>query len=442
MAKYTLCEAPLDSRLLGVPMLGALLWTGLDYLKNYLLTGFNWTPLAGGLAGSLEFLGAADLFGVYGLTFPVALISLLLAQLLKFRARPHQALASGLTALLITAALFGYGRYRLNLYDKLALDDQSPTKTVAIIQASVPQDQKWDPSFQAQILSRFEFLLDKASSETPWLVIWPETAVPFIYGLDLDETTWLDQTITRYQLPMLIGLAASDYDEEGTFMLHNRAWLVEGSKVIGSYDKSHLVPFGEYIPLSDILPFLKWPFLQGLLGAAGTYSPGLKRPPMIYDGVQLGQMICFESIFPYLAYDRTKTGSDLLVVTTNDAWFGLSMAPDQHLAQSVMRVVETRLPLVRAANNGISAIIAPSGRIQFRSAQNEIETYLWPLKIPKESPKTLFSKGGHLIASLTALVTVLFFLWQLYQAKVSSKQTPDSDTKNTKYRKKRFSSEF
>jgi apolipoprotein N-acyltransferase len=428
MAGYTTKEAPLDSRLAAVPLLGAFLWTGLDYLKNYVLTGFNWTPLAGGLSGSLEFIGAADLIGIYALTFPVALISILLAQLIIVRARPWHALAAVISALVIALALFGYGRYRLNLYDQRANSDQALDntieKTIAFIQASVPQDQKWDPKFRDQILSRFDYLLNQASKAKPWLVIWPETAVPFIYGLDAIETNWLDQTITRYKLPMLVGLASGDYDPDGTLRLHNRAWLIDGFKVIGSYDKTHLVPFGEYIPLADVLPILKWPFLKGLLGAAGTYSPGHKKPVMIYDGIQLGQMICFESIFPYLSYERAREGSDLLVVTTNDAWFGLTMAPDQHLAHSVMRVVETRLPLVRAANNGISAVIAPTGRILNRSTQNEIQTYVWPVKILKDSPKTIFSRGGHLVAPLLGLSTLIFALLKFYQYRIHKNIEP------------------
>ncbi|MDR3135729.1 MAG: apolipoprotein N-acyltransferase [Deltaproteobacteria bacterium] len=442
MAGYTTREAPLDSRMMGVPLLGAFLWAGFDYLKNYVLTGFNWSPLAGGLTGSLELIGAADLIGVYGLTLPVALVSILLAQLVKYRARREQALVSAIAALAIVAAFFGYGSYRLSHYDQLASSGDGTEKTVAILQASVPQDQKWDLRFRDEILSRFEFLLAKANQAKPWLTVWPETAVPFIYGLDLVETRWIDETLSNSPLNMLVGLAAGDYDETGTLKLHNRAWLIQRGEVIGSYDKSHLVPFGEYIPLASVLPFLKWPFLQGLLGAAGTYDPGLPRPPMVLDGIQIGQLICFESIFPYMAYERAKSGASLLVVTTNDAWFGLTMAPSQHLAQSVHRAVETRLPLVRAANNGISVIIAPSGRVLRRSPQNEIQTYAWPLKLPAQSPKTLFSRGGHLLAPLMGLLTFLFCLYKLYLARLAAIATKSGLSANAKPKKTRFTPEL
>ncbi|MDR2366601.1 MAG: apolipoprotein N-acyltransferase [Deltaproteobacteria bacterium] len=439
MSQRAHLEAPLDSRLLGVPMLGAFLWVGFDYLKNFVFTGFNWTPLAGGLSGSLDFIGAADLVGVYGLGFPVALVSILLAQIFAYRAWPKRTLASLATAVLLLVAMFGYGRYRLGLFDDLAQAAAGGGKrSVSILQASVPQDEKWDPNFRDEILARFASLLGASAQAKPWLTIWPETAVPFIYGLDPVETAWMDQTLDEFAMPMLVGLASGDYDEDGRLRLHNRAWLVSGGKVLGTYDKSHLVPFGEYVPLSDVLPFLRWPFLQGVLGAAGTYSPGLKKPPMALDGLRLGQLICFESIFPGLARDRARAGADLLIVTTNDAWFNLTMAPDQHLAHSALRAVETRLPLVRAANNGISAIIAPSGRITHRSVQNEIRALVWPLDLPPKSPPTLFSRGGYLVAPLMGLGTALFCLAWLYRAKLARRKAPPAGGA----KKKRFVSEL
>ncbi|MDR0622378.1 MAG: apolipoprotein N-acyltransferase [Deltaproteobacteria bacterium] len=479
MAPYSIKEAPLDGRVLGVPLLGAFLWAGFDYLKNFIFTGFNWTPLAGGLSDNLAFIGAADLIGIYGLGLPVALVSLLLAQLIAFRAWPKRALASTVSAILIAAVLYGYGAYRLGFYPDPVAPDQSQaqaqdqaqaqaqgqaqdqtqaqaqgqapvpdphpvhngqgpglTKTVAILQASVPQDQKWDARFRDDILERFQFLLKSAELNRPWLIVWPETAVPFIYGLDPVETRWMDETLGRHKSAMLVGLAAGDYTEEGVLKLHNRAWLVSDSQVMGSYDKSHLVPFGEYVPLSDVLPFLQWPFLQGVLGAAGTYSPGIKKPPMVLDGLKLGQLICFESLFPYMVRERAKDGANLLVVTTNDAWFGLTMAPDQHLAHSVMRATEARLPLVRAANNGISAIIAPSGRVLHRSVQNDIRALVWPVTVPQDPPQTAFTRGGHFLSPLMGLATALFCLIKLWRAKFPS--LPDGPAERKI--KKRFDS--
>ncbi|MDR0355411.1 MAG: apolipoprotein N-acyltransferase [Deltaproteobacteria bacterium] len=412
MARFSDRLPPLDARLAATPLLGAALWAGLDYLKNTIFTGFNWTPLAGGLAGDLRMLAAADLVGVYGLTLPTAMASLLLAEAIRLRRNFKAALASAVSGLLIIIALFLYGHERLKDFSPPSPAGES--KTIAVLQPSVPQNQKWAPAFREEILGRFENLLRLAEQSRPWLTVWPETAVPFIYALDLPETLWLDDLIRQNRLAMLVGLASADYDDEGYVRLQNKAWLLEGSKTLGSYGKSHLVPFGEYVPLADDLPFLKWPFAQGLLGAAGSYSPGEAGPPLVYQDVQIGLMICFESIFPQMAREKVGDGANLLIVTTNDAWFGLSMAPDQHLAQSVMRSVENRRPLIRAANNGISALIDPAGRILNRSEQNEIRTFVWSLPWPTPTEKTLFVRGGGRLAEICGLFAAIYALARFF----------------------------
>jgi apolipoprotein N-acyltransferase len=413
--------------LLKVPFLGGLLWAGFDYLKNYLLTGFNWTPLAGGLAGHLPLIGAADLIGIYGLTLPVAMVSLLFAQLVNINLTKAQFIRILVSALTIIVVLYGYGLISLHYHDSKAQSEDSTTKTIAVLQASVPQNRKWDPVFRADILGRFESLLERAETRNPWLVVWPETAVPILYGLDIEESIWLDEIIRRNkQMGMLVGLGSADYNEEGELHLHNRAWLVEQGKIIGTYDKMHLVPFGEYIPLVDILPFFQWPFVKGLIGAAGTYTQGQKRPDLIYQQTNIGLMICFESTFPYMAFEKARDGANLLVVTTNDAWFGTSLAPDQHLAQAVMRAVETRLPLIRAANNGISALIAPSGRILEYSVQNDIRTFVWDLELPMTTNKTIFTRGGYYLAAICGWLTVAYAFFRLILWRKKRKKGPKS----------------
>ncbi|MDR1051362.1 MAG: apolipoprotein N-acyltransferase [Deltaproteobacteria bacterium] len=396
---------------------GAVLWTGFDWLKNYLLTGFNWTPLAGGLAGCLPLLGPADIVGVYGLGLPVAFAGLLLARFADFRLPRGPGLLSLCLALFLTALMYSHGHSKLKRYDLPAAADSPssapPPKTLALLQASVPQDRKWDPVFRDEILGRFESLVQNAKSARPWLTVWPETAVPFLYGFDRSESLWLENLVARSGLDMLVGLGAADVGGDGGPLLHNRAWLTENGRIVGTYDKTHLVPFGEYIPLADVLPFFKWPFVKGLIGAAGTYSPGERRPDLVHRGVKIGLMICFESIFPYMAYEKANAGAGLLVVTTNDAWFGLSLAPEQHLAQAVMRAVETRLPLARAANNGISAVIAPSGRILERSVRNDVRTLVWELEIPENPGRTLFTRGGHHLAAVCGWLTAAHAFFRL-----------------------------
>jgi apolipoprotein N-acyltransferase len=186
------------------------------------------------------------------------------------------------------------------------------------------------------------------------------------------------------------------------------------------YDKLHLVPFGEYLPL-DWLPFLKLSFMEGLIGAAGIYDPGRPQPPMdlpLGPGqtrrVRLGLLICFESTFPHLGLDRVRAGADLLLVPTNDAWFGRSRAPVQHLLQAAMRAIETRRPLVRAGNTGISAVIRPSGLIT--QATELMAVGVFPLQTPILAPadtgQTLFLRWGRVLAPALAVWTGLLAAWR------------------------------
>jgi apolipoprotein N-acyltransferase len=411
-------KAPtMNAKIIVPALMAAIMWTGLDFWKNLLLTGFNWTPLAGGLAEIPLLIGPADLIGIYGLTLPIALISILLASIFTFRENPKATLIKLTLAILLLAAQVGYGVFSYNKYESEV--NIAQTYQVNVLQPSVPQDQKWDPIFRRDILSRFDQLIGEAKKGDPWLIIWPETAAPFIYGLDQVETHWLDSVIAEANSAghtMLVGLATFDYDSEGNFRLLNRSWLLGPKGSLGRYDKTHLVPFGEYIPLADILPFLKWPFMQGLLGAVGTYSPGHGPTKLVHDNIPFGVMICFESLFPYQGRDRALLGARFLTVTTNDAWFGLSDAPDQHLTHSVIRAVETRLPLVRAANNGISALISPSGRIVTKSPQNQIKTYSLALPILPESKLTLFVRGGYYLAPICGILTIALALveWAKY----------------------------
>ncbi|MDR1921289.1 MAG: apolipoprotein N-acyltransferase [Candidatus Adiutrix sp.] len=403
-------------------ILGSVAWCGLDWLKNWVFTGFNWTPLAGPLALS-PFLGqAADLFGFYGLGFFAALANFCLALILLRRQAGGAALAGPLLLfILLLSAGFGYG---LVQYDKwTAASLAAPEATVAVIQPSEDQNLKWNPDERAALLGRHLALVRQATRLKPWAIIWPETAMPFFFDQDYRETEWLKNLSSAVEAPMLVGVGgvSGRWPEAA---MHNRMILLQNGEPGPYYDKMHLVPFGEYLPL-DWLPFLKWAFMQGLLGAAGAYSPGQTRPPVELpappgrpsaDRVRLGILICFESIFPDLGRERILAGADLLVVPTNDGWFGRSRAPRQHLWQSIMRAIETRRPLVRVGNTGISAAIRPSGQTTFESGLYDIGAFplKTPLLRPEDRVQTIFVRYGFMWSPLTAILTCLTALQRLF----------------------------
>ncbi|MDL2259975.1 apolipoprotein N-acyltransferase, partial [Deltaproteobacteria bacterium OttesenSCG-928-K17] len=252
----------------------------------------------------------------------------------------------------------------------------------------------------------------------------PETAMPFLYDYDFVESQWLRQMSKDAGSPILAGIAGLGgfWPEQ---KMHNRMILLNKGELVAYYDKMHLVPFGEYLPL-DWLPFLKWAFMQGLIGEAGTYDPGSPMPlietPLFPDEpdsrkVRLGLLICFESTFPYLGQERALQGADLLIVPTNDGWFGRSRAPRQHLYQAVMRAVETRRPLVRAGNTGISGLIYPTGEIAWQSGLYDIGAYplTTPILKPQDLRPTIFVRGGYLMAPVMAVLTGILALIRLFR---------------------------
>ena len=396
------------------PLMGAVAWCGLDWVQNWIFTGFNWTPLAGPLVLSESLGQSADLFGFYGLGFFVALINFYLALAWLGRRQNRKAwLVPLASALVILVAGHIYGQRQYDRWESVAL--ASPARLVAVVQPCTEQIQKWDAVYRQQLMTHFEGLTKQALTHKPWLILWPETAMPFFFDYDYQESEWLRGLSSQSDSFMLAGLAGiSDFWPNQKF--HNRMIFFDKGEPVSYYDKMHLVPFGEYLPL-DWLPFLKWAFMQGLIGAAGIYSPGVPTEPIEIpldpDGppsgkkVKLGIMICFESTFPYIGRQRIREGAEILVVPTNDGWFGRSRAPEQHLWQSAMRAIETRRSLVRAGNTGISGVIHPSGHIKNSSRLHEVGSFAFSLPVlaEKDLTTTFFVSFGHLLASGAAAIT-------------------------------------
>jgi apolipoprotein N-acyltransferase len=171
--------------------------------------------------------------------------------------------------------------------------------------------------------------------------------------------------------------------------------------VPGFYDKVHLVPFGEYVPLKKFLPFV-----HRLVPAAGDMAPGKKITPLKLPDISAGILICFEAIFPELSRKQTKEGAEILVNLTNDAWFGMTSAPHQHLSMAILRSVENRRPMIRAANTGVSAFIGPQGKILSMGEQFREEVLMLELKKPNTSLTFYTSYGDLFIPALLFMVVI------------------------------------
>jgi apolipoprotein N-acyltransferase len=197
-----------------------------------------------------------------------------------------------------------------------------------------------------------------ARSQEPELVVWPESAAPFYFIAEGPPTRMVMQGIQAANTHFLIGAPSFDL-KGGEADYFNSAYLVgPGTEVLGKYDKAHLVPYGEYTPFKEYLPFL-----GKIVEHVGDFKPGTKGQTLDMQGRKLGVQICYEIIFPALARAMAQNGADLLITITNDAWYGTTAGPYQHFSLAVLRAVENRRALARAANTGISGFIDPAGRV-------------------------------------------------------------------------------
>jgi apolipoprotein N-acyltransferase len=375
------------------PAAGAL-WTALEFLRANLFTGFPWELLGYSQHHWLELIQVADITGVYGLSFLIVTINT--AAFLLFwkivgrcwRDVPitlQTASVSVLIGLLCLGGATAYGQWRLTQID--ALIAAAPQPKVAVVQGNIDQARKWDPAFQDASIDKYLRLSLKALSDFPDLVVWPETATPFYPRDPSVLTNRLVAFVRNAQVPFLVG---SPYYEErgGKIDYYNSAYLlIPGNGFDRRYDKVHLVPFGEYVPLRRLLPFV-----GKMVPQVGDFKAGKQGTVLEWEGRRLGVQICYEIIFPTLARRIMVNKADLLVNITNDAWFGRTAAPQQHFSMAVFRAVENRRTLVRAANTGISGFIAPDGKVLAHTDLFTDAAVSQP--VPLLSSQTIYTRFG------------------------------------------------
>ena len=350
-------------------------WTLAELLRSYIFTGFPWALMAYNWVET-PVIQATSLVGVHGLGFLIVLAGgLLLSK------------RGAMLAVLIMASLTGFGLYRL----------QTPVEntglTVRLIQPNAVQSRKWDPAYIPLFYQRQLKL--SASIGTPDIVIWPEAAIAYLPD---EQPVVRRQITTAAQAPVILG--ARRRDPEG--MSNSLFLLNKDSSIADVYDKYHLVPFGEYMPLQGLAKQLGLKGMAEQMGASNSFGSGPKIlqsegvPPFL-------PLICYEAIFPQ---GITGPRPAWLVQITNDAWFGTRSGPYQHLDQARVRAIEQGLPLARAANTGISAMVDPLGRIT-ASLPLGVDGYI-DAPLAKPLPPTLLARWGQWpMIGLIVLLTLL-----------------------------------
>jgi len=332
-----------------------VLWVGCELIRSYLLTGFPWANLGYSQYRTLPLIQIADLAGVYGVSFLVAFANVVFYRMwawIREKDAPYP--VRGLLALLLlTAATLGYGFNALNRVES------GPLQRVLLVQGNIPQDVKWNPAFQESTVATYERLTRKGCQYAGTMVVWPESALPFFLQGERAYAARVRSLAVELKSCLVTG--SPGYEKIGGVERNlNSAFLISPTgALLGRSDKMHLVPFGEYVPLAALFPFV-----NKLVAGIGDFSPGRSAVPLETTGGKIGVLICFEGIFPEIARSYVQAGAGILVNITNDAWFGRSSAPYQHLSMTVFRAVENRVPLVRAANTGISSVIDSKGHIR------------------------------------------------------------------------------
>ena len=385
-----------------------LLWTLFEYLRSHLLTGFPWENLAYSQYLYPKVIQIADITGIYGITFAIVMINAVLYDLTSARFRGKHRLVETVIACAMIAAILGYGHFRLERIDELLKD--APTMEVSLIQGNIDQNMKWDPLYQLQTIDIYRTLSLQSVSSRGGLIVWPETAAPF-YFQQRNSMQAAVVDIAKISGSALLFGSPSYEDEKGSISYMNSAFLLSpDGTVSGRYDKVHLVPYGEYVPLRRYFPFI-----GKLVAGVGDFKPGKGFSPLSIDGHRLGVLICYEGILPEAARDYKREKAEILVNITNDAWFGKTSAPYQHLSMTVFRAVESRLYLVRAANTGISAIISPKGQILSQTGLFERTTLTGNVKIIDE--KTCYAAYGDAFVYLCGIILMLIIISTMQRRK-------------------------
>ncbi len=383
----------------------ATIWVSLEYLRAHIVTGFPWCLMGYSQYEHLALIQIANVTGVYGISFLIVLGNGLIFQTFFAKTLPRRPFLKWewVIALVFMGATMVYGFHQLSKDQAIA--KKSPSINAAVVQANIDQSVKWKPSYQEKTLLTYFRLSQGAAPFKPGLIVWPETALPFFYQNAPVFSSQMHQFADKMGAALLFGSPA--FDRIGRHInYYNRAYMITpGIPSTRHYDKRHLVPFGEYVPLQKYLPFIRQ-----LVEAAGNFASGDHQGPLKEKDLSLGVLICFEAIFPELARDLANGGAEILANITNDAWFGATSAPFQHLSMAVFRSVETGLPMIRAANTGISAFIGSDGDILSRSPLFEEALLHESIPFSPTAPKTVYTRTGDLFAIGMVVISLLKFL--------------------------------
>jgi apolipoprotein N-acyltransferase len=355
------------------------LWVVGEWLRGHLMGGFPWGLLGYSQQAQLPVIQIAELGGVYAVSLLIMSVNAALAALVVLG--PRRGWPGAAAAGVLLAATLGFGLQALAKEGAAG----GGSVEIAVIQPSIEQTIKWDPARHAQILDIYEQLTREAARSKPAAVLWPETATTIFLRGDPALLERLRRLSEDVGAPLLVGSIDRREGPRGQFL--NSAFFLTGQGITAKYDKIHLVPFGEYVPLAGLLGFIK-----GWAEFISEFGEGSTETIVPLPGAPFGTVICYEVIFPELFRGFVVRGASFMANITNDAWFGETSGPWQHLGTVSLRAVEHRVAIARAANTGVSAFVEPSGRIG--PMLPLLERGVLHRRIPLRTRTTLYTRLG------------------------------------------------
>jgi len=383
-------------------------WTALEWVRSYFPIGFPWNLLGYAAYRNVEIIQFAEFTGVYGVSALIMFFNVV-AYAIVFQVYPRRVQIAGLgtlTAAMALAVIFGSWRVH-----QLSTAVPEGSLKVAMVQGNIPQSLKWDPNFLETSFEIYRAQSQAAAQHGADLIVWPEAAATFFFQADdryparfAEDATYRQRLLELAASagePILFGAPAFGV-EDNRVGFYNRAYLVSSrGQVEAWYDKIQLVPFGEYVPMRKLLGGL----VNRVVAGFGDMFAGHEQTLFEVRGAKLAVLICYESVFPNLTRTAVQRGADILVNITNDAWYGTSSAPFQLLAMAAMRSAETKAPMVRVANTGISAVIQTDGTITARTPLfkrgTETEHVYW------RQAKTVYVQIGDIFAESCLALTLI-----------------------------------
>jgi len=383
-------------------LLAPVAWVATEVLRAYTFFRFPWCLLGYSQADNLPYIQIARFGAVYAVSFLLALTASVLVYAAAERdARSRRAALLAVSAVLALVLLDGLHRLH-------RAPPESGRLRIGLVQASIPQDEKWDAERGLANVERHLELTVEAASAGARLVVWPESALPWDFDRTPEIADRLRRLVKEQGVDLLFGNDDNSADSTQTWV-GAKLLTAEGALTF-RYHKMRLVPFGEYVPMQPLLT-LGGRVAAKLVRQASDFTPGDSFATTEVDGGRLSTTICYEAIFPDLLREFVARGSELLVNVTNDAWYGTTSAPFQHFAMARFRAVENGRYLVRAANTGITAIVDARGRVLEKTALFDRTVIVRDVPLLRE--ETFYARRGDLFAWACLGATVSFTVFVL-----------------------------